>query len=671
MIGQGNDSTCAVLVCAVICVALCGCSPRQGREPPQEDPTPVAGAVNVSPAQTAGAELTADGLFPQDRVLDVQIALAPKDWDEIRFQTRDFGSALNAKRKYQALQSPYSYVVADVSIDGVLFAQVGLRKKGFLGSQNIFRPSLKVKLNQYEKGRHIDGLKMLTFNNNQQDVTLMSQFMGYAFFNRVGVPAPRCGYAKVSVNGTYLGIYTHVESVRKPLVRREFGDAQGTLYEGTVVDFFAGWSKSFEREFGDAELGQGKIKSLIAALDGERGEVIIGATNTARAWIPQDGGLGDQWTDIEFDDSQWKQGGNGAGYETGQGYQELIDPAFDFKSELFNRAQSLYLRFPFEMAETPALAASHRLLLRLKYDDGYVAYLNGSRVASSNAPAEPLWNSKATTGHADSQALRYEDRDISQYRDRLRAGSNVLALQVLNVNSTSTDMLMVAELQQNAFDYEAAISEVVDLDAFFRFWAVEGLLGFWDGYSGNRNNYFVYLDAGSGKFHFIPWGADSLFEKYSMIDRTPNMPLAVKTQGRIAYRLYQSESVRHRYSRTLRDILDRHWDEETLLAEVDRIEALLVPVLPDLGETGPADGGNPERGRRQGMQRFDPDRIREFIRTRRQDLLDEITPEMPVWVRAPGLPPIIGPDVPPDDEGAAATEDAAAGDRAAGEESQK
>ena len=64
---------------------------------------------------------------------------------------------------------------------------------------------------------------------------------------------------------------------------------------------------------------------------------------------------------------------------------------------------------------------------------------------------------------------------------------------------------------------EAAIGKLVDLDSFYTFWAMEGLLGFWDGYSGNRNNFFIYLNPDTEKFHFIPWGADSLFEKYILI----------------------------------------------------------------------------------------------------------------------------------------------------------
>ena len=49
---------------------------------------------------------------------------------------------------------------------------------------------------------------------------------------------------------------------------------------------------------------------------------------------------------------------------------------------------------------------------------------------------------------------------------------------------------------------EAAIGELVDLESFYRFWAIEGLLGFWDGYSGNTNNFFIYLNPGNGQVPF-------------------------------------------------------------------------------------------------------------------------------------------------------------------------
>ena len=153
-----------------------------------------------------------------------------------------------------------------MTIDGVVFPNVGLRKKGFLGSLSTTRPSLKIKLNHTDKDADIEGLTNLTLNNNQQDISLMSQFMGYALFNAAGSPAPRCAYAKVTVNGVNLGVYSHVETVRKSFLRRAFGTDDGTLYEGPYVDFYEGWLGSFEHKTGKDAPGREKIQQLIKVL---------------------------------------------------------------------------------------------------------------------------------------------------------------------------------------------------------------------------------------------------------------------------------------------------------------------------------------------------------------------------------------------------------------------
>ena len=211
-------------------------------------------------------EMTLDDIFPTDQVIDVQITVSQRDWDTIRYQSRNFMTALGASRQFKPMESPYTYVEANVSIDGVVFLKVGLRKKGFIGSQSNTRPSLKIKLNHVNKEGGIEGLTNLTLNNNKQDTSLVNQFMGYALFNAIGSPAPRCAYAKVTVNGENLGIYSHVETIRKPLLKRAFGNSDGTLYEGTVVDFYENWENSFEHKRGDDTRGRAQINALIDLL---------------------------------------------------------------------------------------------------------------------------------------------------------------------------------------------------------------------------------------------------------------------------------------------------------------------------------------------------------------------------------------------------------------------
>ncbi len=579
-------------------------------------------AAEGSDSKSAG--LTLDELFPADRVLDVQITVQREDWDILRFQTRDVYTALGAARLHGPVPSPFTYVPASVTIDGVELPKVGLRKKGFLGSLSSSRPSLKIKLNHVDPEGGIEGLRNLTLNNNQQDTSLVSQYLSYRLFNAVGSPAPRCAFARVTVNGRSLGIYSHVETARRPLLARGYGDASGVLYEGTIVDFYEDWENSFEHKLGDDAAGRAKIKELIDAISGSGGDVLAPADALARAWVPTNGDVDDIWMKPEFDDSSWISGKGGAGYENDSGYESLLAPEFDFKADLFGRGQSVYVRLRFTVDDPASIS---ELVLRMKFDDGFVAYLNGHRIASANAPEDLSWTSGSTGPNGDGTAVSFQPFFVSEHRDKLRQGENVLALHGLNVEPTSSDMLIAGELRGRTGGARAAIGDFVDLDAFYRYWALEGLLGFWDGYSGNRNNFFVYLNPKSGKIHFLPWGADSLFEKYSKINPDRSVPISVKTEGLIAHRLYQTSGGRERYLDTLQSILDEHWKEDALLAEVDRIEKMLEPHLESDGE---------QRGFGRHL-----DRVRTFIRNRRADIAEETKDGMPIWTRSPGALPLI------------------------------
>jgi len=98
----------------------------------------------------------------------------------------------------------------------------------------------------------------------------------------------------------------------------------------------------------------------------------------------------------------------------------------------------------FDVADHTGVTA---LTLRMKYDDGFVAYLNGSLVESANAPASAVWNSAATAPHNDRDAVQFQDFQISEHVDKLITGTNVLAVHSLNTHSGSSDLLMLAELQ--------------------------------------------------------------------------------------------------------------------------------------------------------------------------------------------------------------------------------
>src|SRR5436190_2369262 len=120
--------------------------------------------------------------------------------------------------------------------------------------------------------------------------------------------------------------------------------------------------------------------------------------------------------------------------------------ATDVLTQMRGRNATAYIRLPFNVADPAAFSS---LTLRMKYDDGFVAYLNGVEVARRNAPAAPQWNSAATTSPATSNVLVFEEIDLTSRVGLLQAGSNVLAFQGLNVSASDTDFLVLAELVEN------------------------------------------------------------------------------------------------------------------------------------------------------------------------------------------------------------------------------
>ena len=222
--------------------------------------------LSVLPVFGADKKLTIDGLFAADHVVEIKITIAPEKWNALTRQANAFLDLFNPKRQYGPIKKAFTYFEANVSIDGVLFERVGIRKKGFIGSGDTVRPSLRLKLDHINKKANIEGIEKFTFNNNKADLSQISQTLSYGLFRDAGNAAPRANYAHITVNGKDLGVYTHVERIYKSFAKRSFGSSKGTLYEGTVTDFYENWAGSFERKFGNDEKGRKKIQELIDVL---------------------------------------------------------------------------------------------------------------------------------------------------------------------------------------------------------------------------------------------------------------------------------------------------------------------------------------------------------------------------------------------------------------------
>jgi len=373
-------------------------------------------------------------LYDPAHLVEVRITIDPADWDALRNETRSISDIFGDMCLADPFGSPFNYYAGTVTIDGETLANVGVRKKGFLGSLDTEKPSLKLKFDEFVPGTELFGLDRVTLNNSKSDASYVNQCIAYSVFAAAGVPAPRCNFAHVVVNGADAGLYVNVEAIDKELLRRFYDDDEGNLYEGTLSDFRDGWTNTFEKKTNEDDPDRSDLERV-----------------------------------------------------------------------------------------TSALAAPD------------------------------------------------------------------------------------AELA-------AALDQTIDLDEFLSFWATEVVILHADGYSGNTNNFLVYHDPTTDRFAFLPWGTDYVMRTNPF--QSAALPTSVMATGAIAWRLYGDAFTRGMYEQRLREVLDTAWNESALLADIDRMEALITPVADPDGSAGLA---------------AEIEVVREFVRGRRAAILAEIDAGAPDW----------------------------------------
>jgi len=162
--------------------------------------------------------------------------------------------------------------------------------------------------------------------------------------------------------------------------------------------------------------------------------------------VPTSAALGTIWTEVGYNDSSWQSGIGGVGYETTtSNYAPYIN--FDVEAEMYNNplTPAIYIRAPFTI--NGSVPAYDFMTLQLQYDDGFVAYLNGTQVAfSNNIPRSPAWDDQTTTDHQDGLAEQFANFDLTAHRGLLQPGENVLAIHGINHGSGSSDFLISSRI---------------------------------------------------------------------------------------------------------------------------------------------------------------------------------------------------------------------------------
>lgn len=165
------------------------------------------------------------------------------------------------------------YEVCELTIDGEVYKNVGIRGKGNTSLSNVAsmdsdRYSFKVEFDQYDNTKSYYGLDKLSLNNIIQDNTYMKDYLVYQMMNEFGVDTPLCSYVYITVNGEDWGLYLAVEGVEDSFLQRNYGNDYGELYKPDSMSFGGGRGNGkdfdidglgdFRKSFG--EMGSSDVK---------------------------------------------------------------------------------------------------------------------------------------------------------------------------------------------------------------------------------------------------------------------------------------------------------------------------------------------------------------------------------------------------------------------------
>jgi len=162
----------------------------------------------ASPAARA-----ADPIFNQGTLHEFRIVMDPADWKSLRDNFRG-----------------NQYYAANISVDGEVLQQVGIRSRG-KGSRSGEKPGLLIDTNKYVSNQEFHGLKKLVLDNVTQDASFLHEPLAYQVFEAMGIASPAIAYTRLTVNDEFGGVYWLVENVDKNFLAARFGDKEGNLFK--------------------------------------------------------------------------------------------------------------------------------------------------------------------------------------------------------------------------------------------------------------------------------------------------------------------------------------------------------------------------------------------------------------------------------------------------------
>ena len=172
------------------------------------------------------------------------------------------------------------------------------------------------------------------------------------------------------------------------------------------------------------------------------------------------------WTAAGFNDGAWSTHNLGVGFDGGGELLGSVSDNGNLAGDMQGNTASAYVRAEFNI--DGAVPDMDALAMNINYDDGYIAYLNGVEVASSNAPAGRDWSTEATQSHGGAlQSVDFggfSDEDLQSLFTMNGVAQFVGdRLQVTRSSASQTGATWLTEPLHFGADYTFSTSFAIDV----------------------------------------------------------------------------------------------------------------------------------------------------------------------------------------------------------------
>jgi hypothetical protein len=130
-----------------------------------------------------------------------------------------------------------TYIEATLTVDGVTYPQVGVAFKGqtsYMMAQGEEKKSFAISTDAFVSGQALDGYNNFNLNNCFDDPSFMKEFMFYYMIDK-HIPAARCAFVKLYINGESWGLYPSVQQLNKDFLEEWYLSNDGTNWRADAA----------------------------------------------------------------------------------------------------------------------------------------------------------------------------------------------------------------------------------------------------------------------------------------------------------------------------------------------------------------------------------------------------------------------------------------------------